>query len=95
MRWRSWTSLAAARGAQAGQEGVQVVGELEVDLLVGGLGVQGFQLAAQAGLAGAQVRQAGAQLVDGDQFLLVGGDHPVDRGGGPGQRFGEALALLE
>ena len=29
-------------GAQAGQEGVQVVGELEVDLLVGGLGVQGL-----------------------------------------------------
>ena len=41
------------RAAQAGQEGVQVVGELEVDLLVGGLGVQGLQLAAQAGLAGA------------------------------------------
>jgi hypothetical protein len=40
-------------GAQAGQEGVQVVGELEVDLLVGGLGLQGLHLAAQAGLAGA------------------------------------------
>jgi hypothetical protein len=40
-------------GAQAGQEGVQVVGEFEVGLLVGGLGVQGLQLAAQAGLAGA------------------------------------------
>ena len=40
-------------GAQAGQEGVQVVGELEVGLLVGGLGVQGLQLAAQAGFAGA------------------------------------------
>src|SRR6188472_616728 len=68
------------RAAQAGQEGVQVVGELEVGLLIGGLGVQGFQLAAQAGLTGAQVRQAGAQLVDRDQFLLVGGDHPIDRG---------------
>src|SRR4051794_12398105 len=39
--------------AQAGEEVLEVVGEFEVDLAVGELGVQSLQLLAQAGLAGA------------------------------------------
>ena len=58
--------------AQLGEEAFEVAGELEVGVPVGGLGVEGVDLAAQARLAGAQVRHAGAQLVDGDQLLGVG-----------------------
>jgi hypothetical protein len=54
------------RAPQPGEEPFQVIGELEVGVAVGGLGVQGGQLAAQACFAGAQVRHAGAQLVDRD-----------------------------
>ena len=79
--------------AQLGEEAVEVVGELEVGVAVGGLGVEGVELAAQAGLAGAQVRHPGAQLVDGDQLLGVGLDHRGDRGGRLGQRELELFAL--
>ena len=46
--------------AQPAQEAFQVVGELEVGVAVGGLGVEGVDLAAQVLLAGAQVRHPGA-----------------------------------
>jgi hypothetical protein len=53
------TALVDAGGcgvaAQLGEEAVQVVGELEVGVAVGGLGVERVELAAQAGLAGARV----------------------------------------
>src|SRR6267154_6456803 len=42
--------------AQLGEEAFQVAGEGEAGLPVGGLGVEGAELAAQAGLAGARVR---------------------------------------
>src|SRR4051794_7054381 len=51
--------------AQVGEEVLEVVGELEVDLAVGELGVEGRYLLAEAVLAGAQCGHAGAQLVDG------------------------------
>ena len=73
------------RAAELGEESFQVAGEGEVGVPVGGLGVQGVELAAQAGLAGAQVRPLGAQLVDGDQLLGERLDHGGDRGGGLGQ----------
>jgi hypothetical protein len=57
--------------AQLGQEAFQVTGEFEVGVAVGGLGVERIELAAHAGLAGAQVRHLGAQFVDGDQLLGV------------------------
>ncbi len=79
--------------AQLGQEAFQVAGEGEVGLPVGGLGVERVELAAQAGLAGAQVRHPGAQFVDGDQLFGVGLDHGGDGGGGLGQLEFEALAL--
>jgi len=44
-------------GAQAGEEAFQVVGELEVDLPVGELAVQGVDLGAEGGFAGAQQRR--------------------------------------
>src|SRR6266852_2415672 len=42
--------------AQPGEEAVEVVGEFEVGVPVGGLGVEGAELAAQVVLAGPQVR---------------------------------------
>src|SRR4029079_5823542 len=71
--------------AQPGEEGFEVVGELEVDLPVGELAVEGVDLVEQAALAGAQLGHAGAELVEGDQLLLVGADEPGDRRGGLGQ----------
>src|SRR6266511_1695226 len=44
--------------AQLGEEAVEVVGEFEVELTVGGLGVERLDLAAQTGFAGAQVGHA-------------------------------------
>src|SRR4051794_33105264 len=80
-------------GAQVGEEVLEAVGELKVDLAVGQLGVEGLNLLAQAGLAGAQPGHAGAQLIQGDQLLLVGADQPVDRLAGLDQRGVQALAL--
>jgi hypothetical protein len=80
-------------GAQPGQEAFQVVGELEVGVLVGGLDVEGVELAAQVRLAGAQVRHPGPQLVDGDQLLGQRLDHGGDRRGGFGQCGFQAVAL--
>ena len=78
---------------QLGEEAFQVGGEGEVGVPVGGLGVERVDLAAQAGLAGAQGRHPRAQLVDGDQLLGVGLDHRGDRGGGLGQSQLQLLAL--
>src|SRR6478672_2826100 len=79
--------------AQPGEEVFEVVGELEVDLPVGELAVEGVDLVVQAALAGAQLGHAGAELVEGDQLLLVGADEPGDRRGGLGQCGIETLAL--
>jgi hypothetical protein len=76
----------AGVAAQLGEEAFQVVGELEVALAVGGLGVQGADLGAQACFAGAQAGHAGAEFVDGDQLLLERLDHDGDRGAGLGER---------
>src|SRR6185503_1783393 len=77
-----WGGLAA----QPGEEVFEVVGELEVDLPVGELAVEGVDLVVQAALAG-------AQLVEGDQLMLVGADEPGARRGGLGQSGIETLAL--
>src|SRR6516164_1849696 len=78
---------------QPGEEAVDVVGEFEVGVAVGGLGVEGVDLAAQVLLAGAQVRHLGAQLVDGDQLLGERFDHGGDRGSGLGQGGFQPVAL--
>jgi len=78
---------------QSGEEVLQVVGELEVDLPVGELAVEGVELVAKAGLAGTQLGHAGAQLVERDQLLLVGADEAGDRGGRLGHCAVKALAL--
>ncbi len=91
IRWRSGTVAVSASCAELGEEAVEVVGEFEVGLAVGGLGVEGLDLVAQVGFSGAEVGHPGAQLVDGDQLLGERGDHPGDRGGGLGQRGVEAL----
>ena len=49
-------------GAQLGEETFQVIRELEVGVPVGGLGVEGVDLATQVRLPGAQVRHPGPQL---------------------------------
>ena len=72
--------------AQRGEEALQVPGEPEAGVAVGGLGVEGVELAFQGRFAGAQVRHLGAQLVDGDQLLGERLDHRGDGGAGLGQR---------
>src|SRR5215472_14088391 len=79
--------------AEGRQEVLEVAGELEVDLAVGELGVEGLGLVAQAGLAGAQIGHPGAELVEGQEVFLVGADQPGDRAGGFGQGVVQALAL--
>ena len=60
-----WDAGGAGAGPRLGEEFFQVIGEVEVGLLVGELGVQGFELAAEAGLAGTQVgiRARGSSMV--------------------------------
>ena len=79
--------------AQLGEEACQVAGEGEVGVAVGGLCVEGVDLALQVCLACAQVRHLGAQLVDGQQLLGECLDHRGDGGGGLGQLEFEAVAL--
>src|ERR1700726_96062 len=55
--------------AEPGEEALEVAGELQVGVAVGGLGVEGGDLVFQAGLAGAEVWHAGAELVDGQELL--------------------------
>jgi retron-type reverse transcriptase len=81
------------RFAEGGQEVFEVAGELEVDLAVGELGVEGLGLVAQAGLAGAQVGHPGTEFVEGDEVFLVGADQPGDRAGGFGKGVVQAFAL--
>src|SRR4051812_44964090 len=82
-------------GVQMGEEAVQVCGEGEVGLAVGELGIQRLDLVAQVGLPRAQVGQAGAQLVDGDQLFAKRFDHPGDGVAGGGQRGVQPLPLAD
>jgi broad specificity phosphatase PhoE len=79
---------------EVGEEAFEVVGELEVDLAVGELGVEGVDLGAQAGLAAAQVRHPVTQFVDGDELLLERLDHAGDCRGGFGEAGFQAFALV-
>ena len=65
---------------ELGEESFQVIGEFEVGVAVGELGVEGVGLAAHVRLAGRQVGHPGAELVDGDELFLERLDHPGDRG---------------
>ena len=71
--------------AEAGEEPFEGVGELEVGLGVVQLGVERVELGLEGGLALAQCRHPGAQLVERDQLFLVGLDQSLDRGGGAGE----------
>ena len=79
--------------AELFEEALEVVGELEVGVTVGGLGVEGGDLAFQAGLAGAEGGHAGAELVDGDELPGQRGDHRGDGCRGPGQGLLELAAF--
>jgi hypothetical protein len=79
--------------AELGEEAFQIVGEFEVGVAVGELGVQRVELATQIALAGAQVGHPAPELVDGEQLFLEGFDHAGDRGGGLGQGEFQAGAL--
>ncbi len=79
--------------AELGEEAFQVIGEPEVGVPVGGLGVEGIDLGAQACLPGTKVRHPRAQLINRDQLLGERLDHGGDRGGGLGQRGLQLLAL--
>ena len=78
---------------EPGEEGLEVVGEPEVGVAVGGLGVEGGDLVLQPGFAGAEGRHAGAELVDGQELLGERGDHRGDRRAGLGEGLLELAAL--
>ena len=69
-------------GAELSEEALEVVGEFQVGVAVGGLGVEGGDLVLQPGFAGAEVRHAGTELVNGEELLGERGDHRADRRGG-------------
>jgi hypothetical protein len=71
--------------AELGEEAFQVIGEFEVGVAVGELGVQRVKLTTQVALAGAQVGHPAPELIDGEQLLLEGFDHAAGRGGGLGK----------
>jgi hypothetical protein len=79
--------------AEPGEESFEVAGEIQVGVAVGGLGVEGGDLVLQAGLASAERRHAGAELVDGQELLGEGGDHRGDRRAGLGEGLLELAAL--
>src|ERR1700722_11480233 len=63
--------------AELGEEALEVAGEPEVGVAVGGLGVEGGDLVLQSGLAGAEGGHPRAEFVDGDELLGERGDHRV------------------
>nr|WP_037600050.1 hypothetical protein [Streptacidiphilus rugosus] len=65
--------------AQTRQEALQVLGELEVGLLVDELRGQSVEPALDLLASGAEFRHAVAQFLEGNQVFLVGADQPVDR----------------
>ncbi len=79
---------------EPGEEALEVAGQLEVGVAVGGPGVEGSDLVLQARLAGAQGGHAGAELVDRDELLGERGDHRADRLAGLGEGLLELAALL-
>jgi hypothetical protein len=70
---------------QAAEEAFEGVGEFEVGLGVVQLGFERGELGLEGGLAVAQRRHTGAELVEGDQLFLVGLDQPFDRSGRAGE----------
>src|SRR5213076_2033001 len=76
---------------ELGEEAFQVVGEFQVGIAVGELGLEGVELAAQVRLAGPHAWHPSPQLVDGDQLFLVCLDHAGDAGAGSGQGQLEAV----
>src|SRR5205809_3589611 len=67
-------------GAELGEEAFEVVGEFEVGVAVGQLGVEGLDLVACVGFPCPQVGHPAAQFVEGDQLFGVCLDHAGDRG---------------
>jgi len=79
--------------AQPGEEVFEVVCELEVDLAVGELRVEGVELVTQASFAATPLGHPVAEFVETDQLLLVAADEPLDRLVGLCQPGGKTLAL--
>jgi hypothetical protein len=75
------------------EEALEVAGQFQVGVAVGGLGVECGDLVLEAGLAGAQGGHAGAELVDGDELLGERGDHRGDRRAGLGEGLLELAAF--
>ena len=92
-RWRSATVAAAALFCRLVRKSSRLSASCEIDVSVGELGVEGVDLLAQAGLAGAQLGHPGPEFVEGDQLFLVGADEPCDGLAGLGQPGVEAFAL--
>ena len=82
-------------GAQLSEEAFQVVGEFEVGVSVGGLGVDGLDLVAQVGFSRTQVGHTCTQFIYGDQLFTEGFDHGGDGFAGFSKRGFQSFALLD
>ena len=71
--------------AEAGEEALQGVGELEVGLGVVQVRIERVELGLERALALAEGGHPGAQLLERDQLFLVCLDQPFDRAGGAGE----------
>jgi hypothetical protein len=78
--------------AEAGEETLERVGELEVGLGVVQFGVERVELGLDGALALAQGRHSVAQLIERDELFLVGLDQPLDRAVRAGEVALERLA---
>jgi len=81
-------------GGQAGPERFEGLGELKIGLGVVQLGVQRVQLGVQRGLALAELRGAGAQLVESNQLFLVAIKQPSQSALGARKVARERVAAL-
>ena len=64
--------------AQTGEEASEVLGELKIPLAIHGLGFERFELGLKGRGLLSELGRAAAQLVQGDQLLLIGLHEAVD-----------------
>jgi hypothetical protein len=83
--WRSLIVAVSAVSRSRARKLSRFSANFEVAVPVDQLGVERLDGTFEAGLFGSQVRHPGAQLVDGEEVLLVGLHEPGDGFGGTGQ----------
>ena len=77
---------------EAGAEGVERLGQLEIGLGIVQIGVEGVQFGAQCRLAPTELGHTGSEFLEGDQLLLVAVYQSAQRFLGTGEVALEAVA---